>query len=290
MRLLFIVIGLFMTSTTALSASTNWNYAARKMVNAGLKKKFILEIKRQYEPESFKQVVELNTLLYLKTKNIHGVQVSSDAEENVRRFLTDHRQSFRWMENDFSVDPSVVSSLMWIESRHGKNVGRFHVPSVYVHLLQSDNPKVQEHLVAKGKDYRAKLTAKDKAEIRRRTKKKADWALAELKALQKMYDRDSKILKDLRGSFSGAFGIAQFLPSSYVKYAKSPVRGKVPNLSLPQDAIYSIGNYLKQYGWKPRNRKAQFKALFKYNNSEDYANAILKLGDKARSPKARLAQ
>lgn len=290
MRFLIFATSLLMASSPVFAASTSWNYAARKMVNAGLKKKFILELKRQYEPESFRQVVELNTLLYLKKKDIHGVQVSPDAEEKVRRFLTVHRQSFRWAENDHGVDPAVIASLLWIESRHGQNAGRFHVPSVYVHLLQSDNPKVQEHLIGKAKDYKAKLTKKDKAEIRKRTKKKADWALAELKALQKIYDRDAKSIKDLRGSFSGAFGMAQFLPSSYVKYARSPVRGKTANLSLAQDAIYSVGFYLKQHGWKPKNKKAQFKSLFKYNNSEDYANAILRLGDKARTIKGRLAQ
>lgn len=276
-----------MASLHSWAQTPSWNYAARKMVSAGLKKKFIIELKRQYEPESFKQVVELNTLLYLKTKDIHGVQVSFDAEENVRRFLTTQRQSFRWAENDLAVDPAVVASLLWIESRHGQNTGRFHVPSVYVHLLQADNPKLQAHLVKKGRDYKAKLNKKDIAEIKKRTKKKADWALTELKALQKIHDRDAKVLKDLRGSFSGAFGMAQFIPSSYVKYARSPVRGKTPNLSVAQDAIYSVSYYLKQFGWKPRNKKAQLKALFKYNNSEDYAKAILKLADKSRTVKSR---
>lgn len=287
-RWLFLLLFLFTLPSWALEPT--WNYAAKKMVAAGLKKKFILEVKRQYEPESFRQTLELNVLLYLKKTDIHGVQVSRDAEENIRKFLTANKKTFDQAEKEFQVSPSVIASLLWIESRHGKNVGKFHVPSVYVHLLQSDNPPVQKHLVAKGRDYKKKLTSKDVAEIKKRTKKKAEWAMAELKALQKMYDRDKNALKDLRGSFSGAFGYAQFIPSSYVSYARSPVKGKVPNLAVPADAIYSVGNYLKVHRWSWRNKKAQLSALMKYNNSEDYARAILKLGEKSRIPRTRLAQ
>lgn len=289
-------------STSVWAGSPKWNFAAKKMVSSGLKKKFILELKRQYEPESFRPVVELNVLLYLKKADIHAIQVSKDSQENVRRFMAINKLMLSKAERDFGVSGSVIASLLWIESRHGQNTGQFHVPSVYVHLIQSDNKPVQDHLLVKAKDYKKKLTKKDIAEIKKRTKKKAAWALTELKALQKMWERDPKMLRTLRGSFSGAFGMAQFLPSSYGKYAVSSLKGKVPNLATAGDSIYSVGYYLKKHGWKQDRKKSHSKALFGYNNSYDYGNAILKLAAgvmktpknpktpiNRKSPKTRLA-
>jgi len=55
----------------------------------------------------------------------------------------------------------------------------------------------------------------------------------------------------LRGSWAGAMGMPQFLPSAYLKFAVS-LDGGSPNIwtSRP-DALASIGNFLKQSGWDP---------------------------------------
>ena len=57
-------------------------------------------------------------------------------------------------------------------------------------------------------------------------------------------------LLGVRGSYAGAMGIPQFMPSSYRKYAvdfngnlKKDLTGEAA------DAIGSVGNYLQQYGW-----------------------------------------
>lgn len=57
-------------------------------------------------------------------------------------------------------------------------------------------------------------------------------------------------LLDIRGSYAGAMGIPQFMPSSYRNYAVD-FNGdhKVDLLHEPQDAIGSVANYLKAFGW-----------------------------------------
>ena len=56
----------------------------------------------------------------------------------------------------------------------------------------------------------------------------------------------------IRGSTAGAIGIPQFLPSSYRSFAVDfDGDGKRDLLSTPADAIGSVANYYKAFGWRP---------------------------------------
>lgn len=58
-------------------------------------------------------------------------------------------------------------------------------------------------------------------------------------------------LLDIKGSYAGAIGIPQFMPSSYRRYAVDfDHDGKIDLPGSAADAIGSIGNYLKEYGWE----------------------------------------
>lgn len=55
----------------------------------------------------------------------------------------------------------------------------------------------------------------------------------------------------LFGSYAGAIGMPQFMPSSYRNYAVNySGTDKISLRHNPDDAIASVGNYLKEYGWK----------------------------------------
>jgi len=54
-----------------------------------------------------------------------------------------------------------------------------------------------------------------------------------------------------RGSYAGALGLPQFMPSSWHKYAVDfDADGKIDLFNSPADAIGSVANYLAAYGWK----------------------------------------
>jgi hypothetical protein len=58
---------------------------------------------------------------------------------------------------------------------------------------------------------------------------------------------------EFAGSWAGAMGQAQFLPSSYLKYAVDfDGDGKADIWRSVPDALASIANYLQQSGWQPR--------------------------------------
>lgn len=56
----------------------------------------------------------------------------------------------------------------------------------------------------------------------------------------------------LSGSYAGAMGVPQFMPSSYLAYAVDfDGDGRTDIWSTPDDAIGSVGNYLARHGWEP---------------------------------------
>lgn len=55
----------------------------------------------------------------------------------------------------------------------------------------------------------------------------------------------------VEGSYAGAMGYSQFMPSSYIAYAKSfEENGTRDLMNSPEDAIASVANYLKVHRWK----------------------------------------
>lgn len=273
----FILIFPFFAHAADTLNLADWKYAQSRLRKAGFKRAFLRELGRHYEPESFAQVVELNTLLFLRKSDYHGTQVSDDAVETVHQFILGNEAAVDRAEKKYGVSKYVISSLLWIESRYGENTGKFHVASVFVHLLQSDRPSVVRHLQVSAGKFADRVSRQDRAKIAVRAKQKAKWALEELTALQAMWSKDKKGVNELRGSFSGAFGMPQFIPSSYAHWARAEKPGPPADLNHAGDAIHSVAFYLKDSGWKSKRHKTHVKALLRYNNSHDYANAILKL-------------
>jgi membrane-bound lytic murein transglycosylase B len=264
---------------------SDWTYVQKRLTQAQLPASFIAEMKKIYKPNDFIKVLELNILLFLRQTDYHTPQVSTDAIGEVRSFVDRNKKAFDRMENEYGITREAISSLLYIETRHGANKGSFHVASVFLSLLQADRPTVTRYLKSRIPHHRSKADKALQAKITKRSKQKADWALAEIKALSDIHKRDKKVLTSLKGSFSGAFGMAQFIPSSYVNMARALKKGKSADLSKPDDAIASVAHYLFESGWRKKKTSSHKRALMRYNNSEDYAEAILSLAKRATPTK-----
>lgn len=116
----------------------------------------------------------------------------------------------------------------------------------------------------------------------------------------------------IQSSYAGALGMAQFMPSTYLAYGVSHSKHHTPDLfHTPEDAIFSIANYLKKLGWKkeagvakqsqhhnPRDRTMitlgegesreywrelpNLKFIKCYNHSTQYAIVVTLLANKIR--------
>ncbi|MFW5663030.1 MAG: lytic transglycosylase domain-containing protein, partial [Bacteroidota bacterium] len=90
-------------------------------------------------------------------------------------------------------------------------------------------------------------------------------------------------IMNLEGSWAGAFGISQFLPSSYINWAVDGDDNGIIDLFTLEDAVFSVGNYLKVNGWDDEENSRR-DAVFHYNNSSAYVNAVFSLASMLEDP------
>lgn len=284
-RFLFLIFILVMVASPAfakkikaplMKADKTW--VRKELTKMGLSKSFVNEAMKSYEPESFEKTLTLNLLGFLNPPGQHMNLVTPKAIREAGNFINENRDIFRSVESTYNVSPEVISSLLWIETRHGEDMGSFHTLSVYMHLLQTNLKKNKQPLtklaLVKNKnenEYTPKALRKLMAV---RTQRKSDWAKEQLIALAAARKNKNLDMITLRGSYAGAFGLPQFIPSSYLEYAQS-IDDTAPDLQTVEDAIYSVAHYLAKHGWQASADDSKVNALMKYNNSRDYADSIL---------------
>ncbi|MEQ8472660.1 MAG: lytic murein transglycosylase B [Marinoscillum sp.] len=79
--------------------------------------------------------------------------------------------------------------------------------------------------------------------------KRASYFTAELEKYLVLAKKEHLDIYTMKGSYAGAMGYCQFMPSSYEAYAKSFDEGS-RDLMTPEDAIASVANYLKVHRWE----------------------------------------
>lgn len=266
-------------SKSPLQADAVW--VEKELTRMGLSQSYIAESMKYYEPASFDSTVTLNLLGFLRPAGEHMNRVNAEAVRETQSFVRENQAAFAMAEQKYDVPANVISALLWIETRHGDNMGNFHINSVYLHLLQADIKKNRVLLTKLSFEKNKKEQRFTKKELRKlmaeRTKKKANWAREQILAMASIRKKKHLDITTLRGSYAGAFGLSQFIPSSYLEYAKPSKPGAVAKLTEAPDAIMSVAYYLHRSGWKNMNPDSHVEALMKYNNSRDYADSILEI-------------
>lgn len=145
--------------------------------------------------------------------------VSKQRVENGRENIADNRDLLNKVSSEYGIAPQFIVALWGIETAYGEN--------------QGDIPII-ESLATLAYDGR-------RAELFRN----------ELLMALKILDADHIDLYDFLGSWAGAMGQCQFMPSSYLKYAVDYNQdGKRDIWNTRSDVFASIANYLKEHGWK----------------------------------------
>ncbi len=231
--------------------------------------------------EEQKKTISLNVLGFLDKGNYedYAVHYSPDAIEKCKEFLVKNKATLEAVEKKYKVSKEVITALLWVETKHGTHLGKHTALGVYSSLLLSDNPEI----IAENKKNAAVKVGKTSktinAKVVSQSKKKSNWALDQIRALDKIRIKTKQDISQIKSSYAGAFGVSQFIPYSYLKWAKAFNEANVPDLNNMDDGITSVANYLKTQGYKNNNVRAQKKALFHYNRAKGYGEVILKIAN-----------
>ncbi|MGJ8646527.1 MAG: lytic murein transglycosylase B [Marinomonas colpomeniae] len=146
--------------------------------------------------------------------------VNEDRAETGRQFAKRNAQWLKKAELEFGVEPSVIVALIGVETYYGRITGS---KDVFTSLttLAFDYPRRKEYFQS------------------------------ELEAYLLLAREEGWDIGDTKGSYSGAMGMVQFMPSNYrtlaIDYDKN---GHIDLWNSEVDAIGSVANYLKHHGWE----------------------------------------
>ncbi len=148
-------------------------------------------------------------------------------------FLAEHRDELARVEARYGVPPEIIVSIIGVETSYGRNTGSYPVLDA-LYTLAFFYP-------------RTGLPDKIERENRRETFFRGE--LAQLFALGKETGLD---ITTLTGSYAGAMGWGQFMPSSYREYAvDGNGDGKRDLFNSTDDVFASIANYfVEKGGWE----------------------------------------
>jgi len=198
-----------------------------------------------------------------------------------KKFLDENRMTMTKMESRFQVDKEVIVAILLVESRFGQNIGRYRVLPTLASMALMDSPENLRKNFSTLRELDPELSYEW---MEGRAKRRARWAYQELKCFLTIIRYEEVDPLEVYGSSAGALGMAQFIPSSYLTYALNQSTFETWLLSK-EEAIFSIGNYLKSHCWK-KNLSVEKKKriLWAYNRSEPYVTTVLQVAEKI-SPK-----
>lgn len=135
-------------------------------------------------------------------------------------FCNSHAATLQQARKEYGIPEEIVAAVIGVETIYGAQTGKH---------------RVLDALVTLAFDY----------------SRRAEFFRDELEQYLLLAREQGMDALQLRGSYAGAIGIPQFMPSSYRRYAIDfDGDGKKELLHSPADAIGSVANYLKVFGWE----------------------------------------
>ncbi len=223
--------------------------------------------------------VAVNNVKYVEIKANYDRFLSPEMVNLAKKC---YKKNLKWLkkaEKRFSVNPKVIIAILTVESLCGSYHERYNIVGVYKTLIElGKNNKFQSSIYRK---VRLKYPETSKKWFYKRVRKKSKWAKKQLLALKKIYRIYNIDVFKIKGSWAGAFGYPQFIPTTFLNYAVDGNKDGKINIDSFPDAIFSIANYLKKNGWNEKfSNKKKYKVILRYNYSKLYAETILKLAGK----------
>jgi len=151
-------------------------------------------------------------------QSYRSIFLNNDRVSGGAAFRRDNAEALARAAATYGVPEEVIVAIIGVETKYGRLTGAYRVIDVLA-TLAFDYPR------------RAKFFRRE---------------LEQFLLFARELGSDAFAMK---GSFAGAIGLPQFMPSSYRRYAVDFDGDGRRDLFNPVDAIGSVGNFLKEHGW-----------------------------------------
>jgi membrane-bound lytic murein transglycosylase B len=186
-----------------------------------LKRKAVLALLAKAEPQP--KIIELMTRPAEKVTPWWEYREHFLTEERIAvgaQFWADHRQALEKISTERGIAPEYLVAVIGVETRYGRTTGKFRVLDALATLAFDYPPR-------------------------------SDYFRSELEQFLLLAREDKLNPLTTTGSYAGAMGAPQFMPSTYRRYAIDADSDNKRDLWTDwDDIIASVANYLQDHGWE----------------------------------------
>lgn len=203
-------------------------------------------------------------------------------EKNIsiaREYLNRNRALLGHFEQKTGVPAGIVTAILLIETKCGLDRDKAPVFNVLSTIAaSSESGELKKSFDALKVQY-PDVTMEN---VRRRSRSRSRWAYKELRAFIDWHRRNSREdILSVRGSWAGALGLPQFMPTSLRAFGADGDGDGHVDLHSDTDAVASVCNYLRKNGWKYlRSAWDQRKIIWRYNHSPLYVDTVLDVSER----------
>lgn len=277
-----LVIGILVSAQSRAALESNqkpFSSVQKRLITDGFDSAKIKKLYRR--PQVFFEADGVTLLFTYKEAQVdYGQFANKWSIRKARQYMQKHDTKLTRTEQFYGVDKSVITAILLVETGLGASVGTRSTLNTLSTIAALKDPAVRDMLW----DLIPESKKISRKKYEKRAASRSKWAYEELKAFLKYTNREGFDPALIPGSFAGAVGVAQFMPTSIMAYGQDGNNDGIVDMLNHADAMASIANFLKSHGWRPKqSRKKAKKIIYYYNHSSYYVDTILKISKRLKS-------
>ncbi len=252
-----------------------WEYLAEKLVNDGIDQEDVVRAYGHSQFPGFSYVY-----FSLAPRESHDIYKGFRTESKLKKlrgFMKSYHRDFALAEQSLKVPKSVVGAILLVETHCGEVTGNSQLLYRLSRLASVGKP---ENLKANFLKLKSADPEVDFGDVAARAEYLERTFYPEIGALFRIAEMRRVSIFNIKGSSAGAFGIPQFLPTSYLRFARDGNGDGTVSLFTNEDAIWSAANYLSANGWDmSKSLQDNRQVIWSYNKSDAYIDTVLYIAE-----------